>query len=230
MNLRALLLFTGLLYSTLATGQINRYEVGVEGGPSLTYLRGNEFLEELNDPTIGFSGGLTFQYNFPKIVSLRTNVSFERKGAITKSNFTDSNGNPIGEFTIRTNFEYLTLPILARVSFGKKFKFFANLGPYFGFLIKQTFVTEGTEQFPGGTSDNTENDKRFDAGLSGGIGGSATVKGRFIITLEARHNLGLYNVSKVPVVNDGSILTNSTNLLIGIAYGLGAINGDQNNP
>lgn len=219
----ALLLFIGqLLYCTLATGQINKFELGIEGGPSLTYLRGNEVLKEINDPTIGFSGGVTFQYNFPKIVSLRTNVSFERKGSVVKSNFTDANGNPMGEFKVYTNFEYLTLPVLARVSFGKKFKFFTNVGPYFGFLIKQTFVTEETDQFQGGTSDNTENDKRFDVGLSGGIGGSLTVKGKFVITLEARHNLGLYNVSKVPVANDGSILTNSTNLLIGFAYGFGA--------
>ena len=199
----------------------NKFEIGIEGGPSLVSLRGNQILNSNHRLTIGFAGGFTFQYNFPKIVSLRTNIYFERKGSVVKYDFTDLQGNAIGTGRTYSNFEYLTLPVLAQLSFGKKFKFLFNVGPYFGFLIKQNSVNEGFGFPLNGTTDRTENYKRFDTGLSVGIGGSVTIKEKFVITLEARNNLGLYNVSELPVVDDGAILTNSTNLLIGFAYSFG---------
>ena len=216
----ALLLFIGqLLCCTLATGQINKFEVGISGGPSLTYSRGNDGLKEFGQPTFGYAGGVTLQYNFPKIVSLRTNVSYVKKGHKLKIETTDAQGQPLGDLLIgEASFDYLTLPILARVSFGKKFKFFANIGPYFGFLInyaekRYSFFLEES---------NVDDFKRFDTGITGGIGVSLTVKDRFIVSLEARHNLGLYNISKQTINNDGSLIPNSAELLIGFAYGFGA--------
>ena len=222
----ALVLFiVQLLYCTLATGQTNKFEVGFEGGPSLTYLRGNDNIKEYYTPNLGYSGGITFQYNFPKIVSLRSGLSFERKGAQGEIELNpiqqgDPNLPSNNKITLEENFDYLVLPILARVSFVKKVKFLANLGPYFGFLIKQTGIDE--YDYYGSTRDQTENFEIFDTGITGGIGVSLTIKDRFILSFEGRHNLGLYNTSKLPVLNDGSIMTNSTNFLFGFAYGLGA--------
>lgn len=135
---------------------------------------------------------------------------------------TDISGNPLGKITItiNTNFDYLTLPILVRATFGKKVQFFLNAGPYFGYLIKQTFVSKGTN-FPTTTSDNTSLDKRFDTGISTGLGISVPIKTKFAFSFEIRNNLGLFNVSAVPVANNGTIKTNSTNFLLGFTYKLG---------
>ena len=86
------------------------------------FLKNFPILEKFNDPTIGFSCGLTFQYNFPKLISIRTNIAFERKGAIAKNQAIDEFGNQIGEVTIHTNFDYLTIPLLAKLTFGNKIK------------------------------------------------------------------------------------------------------------
>jgi len=221
-------LFFGLfLLTVLGTtyGQTNKFDVGVEGSPSLIFLRGNDIIDNLHKPTIGFSGGLFFQYNFKKVVSLRTNIAFERKGSVLSSQTTDINGDPLGEITTNTNFDYLTLPILVRATFGKKVQFFVNAGPYFGYLIKQIFVSKG-DNIPTTTSDNTSLDKRFDTGISTGLGLSIPIKTKFAFSFEVRNNLGLYNVSAVPVANNGTIKTNSTNFLLGFTYKLGQRTSD----
>jgi hypothetical protein len=139
------MLFTGLLFLTFVNttlGQTNKFEIGIDGSPTLTFLRGNDFIENNHKSAIGFSGGLFFQFNFKKIISLRTNIAFERKGSAFTSQATDFNGNPLGKITSNTNFDYLTFPILVRATFGKKIQYFVNAGPYFGYLIKQTYVSE----------------------------------------------------------------------------------------
>lgn len=221
-------LFLGLLFLTVGEttfGQTNKFDVGVEGCPTLTFLRGNDFIDNNHEPTIGFTGGLFFQYNFKKIISLRTNIAFERKGSVLTAQTIDINGNPLGEISTNTNFNYLTFPILFRATFGKKVQFFVNAGPYFGYLIKQTFVSTG-DNFPTTTNDNTALDKRFDTGISTGLGLSVPIKSKFAFAFEVRNNLGLYNVSAVPVVNNGTIKTNSTNFLFGFTYKLGQRTSD----
>lgn len=210
-----LLTICGTIY-----GQTNKFDIGIESSPSLTFIYGNDIIDNNHKPTIGYSGGLFFQYNFKKVVSLRTNISYERKGSVFTSQATDMNGNPLGEITTNTNFDYLTLPILVRATFGKKVQFFVNAGPYFGYLIKQTFVSKG-DNIQTTTSDNTSLFKRLDTGLSTGLGLSVPIKTKFALSFEVRNNLGLYNLSVFPVANNGTIKTNSTNFLLGFTYKLG---------
>ncbi|MDN3635490.1 hypothetical protein QWY85_12525 [Neolewinella lacunae] len=56
-------LLLGLLILTVgvtAYGQTNRFDLGVEGSPSVTFLRGNDFIDDNHESAIGFSGGLFF--------------------------------------------------------------------------------------------------------------------------------------------------------------------------
>jgi hypothetical protein len=201
-------------------GQTNKFDIGCEGGPSLISLRGNNILKQSNKGTIGFSGGLFFQYNFKKVISIRTNIAYERKGYASTANLTDANGKVLSEINYNAIFDYATCPILLRATFGHRIKYFVNAGPYFGFLIKQTFVMKGAN-YPTTTYDNTSQDKRLDTGISVGLGMIIPIKTQFAISFELRNNLGLYNVSAVSVANNGSIKTNSTNLNFGFAYKIG---------
>ncbi len=65
------LIFIGLIILTTETiyGQTNRFDIGIEGSPGLTFLRGNDFIDKTQKTTIGFSGGLFYQFNFKKIIS-----------------------------------------------------------------------------------------------------------------------------------------------------------------
>ena len=218
------LLLTAVL-TTSAFGQQSKYNFGLEGSPSMTFLYGNDIINKYHKPVLGFSGGFSFQYNFPKIFSIRTNVAFERKGSEYNNMFyyTNQNGDTIGSEKViaYVHFDYLTLPLLFRASFGKKIKYFFNTGFFFGYLVKQININEATQYLPANTIDNISRDKRFDIGVSAGLGLEIPIKDKIFITFEVRNNLGLYNVSKVPVSNDGTIKTNSTNLIIGLAYKFG---------
>ncbi len=207
--------------STIILGQVNKFNIGIEGGPSLTSLRGNDILEKYNDPVYMYSIGVSFQYNFPKLISIRTNIAFEKKGTVAKIKVYDQFGFPNGIWSLHSNFDYITIPLLARLTVGNEMKFFLNAGPYMGYLIKYTEITDAFNENPEIIKDETDKIKKIDLGLSAGIGLVFPIIEELIITIEVRSNFGLYNISTVPVSNDGTVKTNSTNFLIGVAYKFG---------
>jgi hypothetical protein len=202
------------LLPAMVYGQKSKIDMGLEGGPSITFQRGNEILSKYNNLRIGFSCGLFFQYNFPKIFSLRSNIAYEQKGSSMSFSTIDTNGNST---VIKgySNFNYLTIPVLFRSTFGSKVKYFINVGIFAGYLISQKYIYKN-EFFPPGNA--TSQYKPFDFGISGGLGIGIPVNENFVISCELRNNLGLLNIAKGEVYKGGSVKTNSTNLLIGIAY------------
>ena len=206
--------------TTVLFAQQNKFDIGIEGGPSRTFLRGNDFLEEFYDPKIGFSGGIFLQYNFPKIFSIRTNLAFERKGTLFKGTLINTNGEGYGEFTAHLNYEYLTLPVLIRAGFGNKVKYFVNAGPFLGHLMKQENIVKAAGYLTL-TNEYTNSYKQFDVGITAGLGVTIPIKEKFYISCEIRNNQGLLDISKSQIYNGGTIKTNSTNLLVGLAYKLG---------
>jgi len=85
-------------------------------------------------------------------------------------------------------------------------------------------IIEGLEKYL--EKDNTDNFERLDFGIATGLGVNFPIRNNIFMSLEVRNNLGLSNISSLPVGNDGKIKTNSTNLLIGIAYKFGEIENE----
>src|SRR6478609_1706670 len=94
--------------------QASKIEIGVEASPSITFLKGSNFIEKMFNSTVGYSGGISFQYNFGSKIALRTNITLERKGGAGEGEFTDNYGASLGKATISMNFDYLTIPVLVR--------------------------------------------------------------------------------------------------------------------
>ena len=214
---RVLLALALLFAAAISFGQDHRLELGIEGGPSRVSLRGNAFTEDFYEADFAFSGGLSLQYNLTRHFALRTNLHFDRKGAAADVLFTDNTGATIADSRLRSGFDYVTVPLLMRLSFGDRFKFTANAGPFVGILMMET----ETADIPGDGPfefDNTEAYEQVDFGLSAGVGVTRSVGAHFILSAELRNDLGLANVSAYPVVDDGTIKTNSTLLLVGVAY------------
>lgn len=198
---------------------MNKVDVGVEGSPSVIFLHGNEMLKQYNNPTLGFSGGLFFQYNFPKICSFRTSIDFEQKGSIARQTIHLSSGDV--KWTTKNKFDYLTMPFLIKASLGNKVKYFAEAGPFVGYLLKEKEVNTYSSTFQDFTEDDTRFFDHFDTGITAGLGLSISVKGNYSFSCELRNSLGLYNISAMKVVNGGTIKTNSINLLFGFSYRFG---------
>jgi len=220
---RTLLLIGFLLNSIFIIGQNSKIDIGIEGGISYISLRGNNLVEYMNDDlSYGFLSSLNISYNFSEYISLKTSIGYERKGtSVNDLAFLDEFGSTIcnEECKYKLNLDYLTIPLFIQFTYGNKINLFANTGPYIGFLLKGKEVINGA---PNQTSDIenivTNNFKKTDFGISFGIGAKYNIKEKFFISLEIRDNLGLINISSVPVVNDDTIKTNSIIGILGIGY------------
>lgn len=155
-------------------------------------------------------------------VSLQPEILFQQNGA--KSEYKEVNYSE--ETSVTTN--YISVPVLAMVNFGK---FFAEVGPSFGFGIggkyKYTaneagnvFEQSGKIKF-GKEPDNTSSDdsyidNAFDLGLQIGAGMKISV-----IVIDLRYGLGLSNMNDVPdgYTDDYKSKNNSWQLTVGIPLG-----------
>jgi len=217
-KLFTLIFILGLISNTFS--QTKHFDIGLEGGAGLVFLRGNDFIKLHYKPTVGISIGISFQYSFSNNFALRSGLAYERKGGrfmvlAEQSGVTE-------EIKGHSNYDYLTLPVLIRASIGKKIKYFANTGFYIGGLVRQTleYNSDGVV-FKVPRFDNTINDKLFDFGLVLGAGVYIPIKEQFFLSAEIRDDLGLTNTSKVPIMNNGKIKNNSTKLLICFGYRFG---------
>lgn len=221
-NILITLSFISLGITTSLHAQTNRYDWGIEGGPNLSTFRvvNNLFLDP--KPAIFGSGGFIFQYNTKKILSFKTGFSYQRKGfKFSDMTFTDNTGNYIGKGKSTSTYDYITLPLLVKASFGKKVQFFINAGPYLGFLLAKTERTEldlngnGNQIFK---NKDMSGFKRWDFGVAGGIGVAIPIKESWMISVEARHYYGILNIT---TIGDNQYYTNTTDLRVGVVYRLG---------
>jgi hypothetical protein len=189
-----------------------KFMAGIEAGPNYSTLRGNDVIRELHKPLVRYSGGMFIQWNFHEHYSVRTGYLFEEKGSSVDIVLTDNIGTTIGTVRIFNRFQYVTLPLLFRATFGNRVGFFVNGGPGLSILMKAIPPFQQA-----GMPDVTKNFNKFDVTLLAGAGLNIGLGKTGVLSFELRNNLGLTNISNLPVANNASIKTNSTMLLVGIA-------------
>ncbi len=211
----------GLIFltCTMVFGQKNEFFIGVELGPTYTFYRGNEILETLNKPAYRYFGGICIEYKIKNRFSIQTDITYERKGTVArgmKPNFNVDTFQSIEKQPFRTRivFDYITIPLLLKLQMGNKISFYIEGGGFIGFLLDGKFVTTGDT-----ISRHTENmtilNNKKDLGISFGVGFNIKINGNKLLTFGLRDNLGLVSISNTPVFNDGTIKSNSTNLVLG---------------
>lgn len=205
-----------LSVTTSLKAQNSLVDFGIEGGPNLSTLTGQTTFNTKFDPKIFASAGFIFQYNTKKFLSFKTGVSYQQKGYQMKDiSFTDVAGN-IDKGKAISHFDYLTLPILVKATFGKKINFFVNAGPYVGYLLNTT------NRLKLENSDNkqtvTNSYKRWDFGVSAGIGIGVPINDYWVVSAEIRNYTGLTNISTFANTN---LKTNTTDLRLGVVYRMG---------
>jgi len=184
-----------LVISTQAFSQSNKFEIGLNLGAGLSELRGANSQE---NSIQGASMGLLFQYNVTDLFSIHSNILYETKGTeLPNSEWQCPNCPKNADLIL----EYITVPVLARLNFGSKTKFFINAGPYFGYLMNYEWV-----------------DNRFDYGLATGLGGQIDLSENLILSLELRNSFGLTPFTENTLGFENDRYTNTLNLLVGIAY------------
>ncbi len=218
-----ILLFISIGNNSKLYAQNSMFDLGLEGGPNLSTMfvnSNNPFFDFDPKPAIFGSGGFIFQYNFKNFLSLKTGLSYQRKGyQLSNIPFLDANGNIAGTGKTSFRFDYLTFPVLVKASFGKKVNFFVNAGPYVGYLLAKTDRTKlnGSETIY--TNDlNYSGINRWDFGVASGVGIAIPIRTYWVISVEARNYSGLMDITESSMTK---WLTNTTDLRIGVAYKLG---------
>ncbi|NDV45871.1 PorT family protein [Paludibacter sp. 221] len=132
------------------------------------------------DILIGYNGGVTFRYVTEKNLGMQIELNLSQRGWKEKENL----------YAKRLN--YIELPFLAHIYFGKKSRFVFNIGPKAAFLIGEKTLIDNT-----GASTRPQHTKeiqsKFDYGVTAGLGFEFSVK-KQNFSLEARANYSLSNI------------------------------------
>ncbi|MFT3995263.1 MAG: porin family protein [Dysgonomonas sp.] len=200
-------LFLILLYTTLFTltmsGQKKfepEWNIGVGFGPtfsSVDFVRssmsGSPFATKNWQQ---YHGGLAVRYITENHLGLIAELNYSQQGWI--QDFPD---NP--EYAHKHQLSYLELPILTHIYFGRKVRYFINLGPKLSYLIndKETISDALSEYLASGNASASmvthqyyrKAEKKIDYGLTAGMGLEfRTGIGNF--TLEGRYNFGFADI------------------------------------
>ncbi len=171
--------------------------LGVGGG---VVSAGLDFMPAIQQSfMMGVHGGLSAKIITEKHLGLITEINYSQRGWTEEF-------DPGQDFSYSRTLNYLEIPFLTHIYFGKKFRFIVNAGPQISILLndkqamsqaladdiaeKQAADPEGPIGIQYGPSDEL---KRVDYGLTGGVGMELkTGVGDF--NLEGRYYFGLGDV------------------------------------
>lgn len=145
----------------------------------------------------GATAGINFRYIEENHFGIIIEADFDQRG--WKEDF---EGEPY-EYSRTVN--YLTIPFLAHIYFGRRGRFFINAGPSVSFNLgestKSNFDFKNISSISGFPIRNTYQymlaaDRKVDYGISAGVGGEFSINKKNAIYLEARFYYGLGNMLK----------------------------------
>lgn len=169
--------------------------VGVKGGA--------EFSQVFFSPSVrqkfcaGFTGGVMARYIEENHFGIIAELNFSQRG--WAENFEDA------PYNYRRTINYIELPVLAHIYFGRRGRFFFNAGPqvglYLGDSTEANFNPEDMSSLPDFPYRNRMNEQmllevsqKFDYGISAGLGAEFNISKRNSIAVEARFYYGLGNI------------------------------------
>ncbi len=203
---------TGSLTAAMAQEQQTTTETGLQpkfgirGGVNLSNL----YVDDVKDENmkVGINVGVFAKFPITKGFSIQPELAYSSKGAkLTYDNI-------LGDGEYRFNLNYVELPVLAVFNLGKNFNIHA--GPYAAFLTSANIKRLDNET--GDVDDikelNTDNFKRFDFGLVGGIGFDIEN-----FAIGARYNYGLNEIGDGGLA--GEATKNSKNSAFTFYIGIG---------
>ncbi|MGV3538229.1 MAG: porin family protein [Rufibacter sp.] len=197
---KLLFLFAFVTVSFLAEAQAP-ISLGIKAGVNYSTLTADE--DEGLKYKPGFHIGAYADYAISDMVSIRPELLYTRKGSKFSMNETYTETDEFGDeetYTFKVDgdmtFQYIELPILARVKTGG---FFFEGGPTFGYLLKSEADMKGSitggifdnYEFDG-TTDGTKDSNRFEFGYAAGIGYELSNGLSFTL----RYNGGITKINK----------------------------------
>lgn len=167
--------------------------LGVHGGVNLSQVMFSPSIRQKFLP--GANAGINFRYTEEKHFGFIIEANFEQRG--WAENFDEA------PFSYSRTINYVQIPFMSHIYFGRRHKFFINLGPSVSFKtgdsVKSNFDYSNVgsvPDFPVHTLQQYGYPTKgaVDFGISGGLGGELGITRRHSIYLEARYYFGIANV------------------------------------
>ncbi|MCK9160204.1 MAG: porin family protein [Bacteroidaceae bacterium] len=170
--------------------QRNDFAIGFNAGINMNTVSFSPTVKQnsLNGMTGGFTARYISEKYFSIICGVQLEVNYSQKGWDEK--FTDSSNNTITTRGYRHKMNYIEIPFLSHLGFGKEHgtQFYVLAGPQIGFLIND--AEEKTGEWTDVTLSETESavygkaiENKFSYGITGGLGMELKTKklGNFLI-------------------------------------------------
>ncbi|MGA0559845.1 porin family protein [Larkinella sp. VNQ87] len=133
----------------------------------------------------GFTGGLVINYGIGNVFSIQPEILYTRRAVKFA-------GEDQGQtFSVQASVNAVEVPLLLKLSFGRKTRFFVNAGPYASYALDaRTKVVFAGETLLDEKIKPEDNNGRIEYGVTGGLGvsipagpGSILVEGRYHYSL-----------------------------------------------
>ena len=188
------LLFGTVFFATNAQIVVTtpyEYAYGVSSGATFSSISFTPNV--LQSMKQGITLGLTGRMLMGKNVGVQLELNYVQQG--WKERYEDDDGKPLNEYNYSRLINYIQLPFHTRVQFnlaGDHVKWFACAGPQIGYMIGESTRENlnGTNPGKEGRQHNMPVTKKFEWGISGGIGieictgiGNFVLEGRYFYAL-----------------------------------------------
>lgn len=171
--------------------------VGVHAGAEVSRVFFNPSVQQ--KLPFGATAGVSCRYIEENHFGLIAELNFAQRG--WEENFEEA------PYHYRRTLNYIQIPVLAHIYFGRRGRFFFNAGPEIGFLIAEStsanFDPKDMATLPNFPNTNRMNEQMLmkaqnhvDYGISAGLGGEFNVTEKHAVSVEARFYYGLGNIFK----------------------------------
>ncbi len=152
---------------------------GFHGGVTAAMMRFNPTVEQsAKSPLLGGNAGLVFRYSNTKYTAVQLELNYLQRGwHETSTDYT-------------RHIDYIEIPLLMHLYFGKQVRGFLNLGPEFGYCIAQ--YDKNGEGLAGHQYQSIQ--KPWDWGLAAGLGMQVNAKKAGAYFLEVRFDFSFGDV------------------------------------
>lgn len=179
-------------------------QINLLTGPNLIYPK-KQYLED-RAIKIGLVINVELNHEINKWLEVSIRGGYENKGLKSRSTQTNPDFPPPSKQEIikDNTLNYLTFYLLPKVKLTRTRKFYAGLGPYFGYLIskrqkEEIFINDNLFLKRGSRPDPYVSNKKYDFGLTTAVGCRFNLFNR-ASGIEFQYNLGFYNTSQPTIL------------------------------
>lgn len=199
--------------------QYYKFEAGYEAGPSLGKFWSNTIKAKHFIMDVNYSHGVFFKYHVTKNWSFQTGIYQDVIGTHEFITLKNDLGEETGRATLRREVDYITIPLIARFTFGNRFRTSFMAGTFFSHALQHRLVTDfGDHQE---YTNVTNQINRFNSGIILGAGVEYSLFKQCNIGIEMRDQLGLANLD--PKNSLSYFRTNSLQFMVKVSYRFGYV-------